>query len=168
MPNLGHNLQFFVPCDLEIWRMTLRNNRAPLLCHFKLTASFHHHRWFQTGVSVWKQSSGVLTSVTLTVDLWPWPFAGTSLVSLAVTPENFMMIWWWEHSKKKCDRQTDRPTDGRTDRQTDWTICKAAWLQLKNNRCYFLSKAKFLLIYAKWHTEHINVGWSVWDFPILW
>ena len=34
---------FFVLCDPEIWRMTLKNNRAPLLCYFKLCASFHSH-----------------------------------------------------------------------------------------------------------------------------
>ena len=27
---------FFVPCDLEISRMILRDNKAPLLCYFKL------------------------------------------------------------------------------------------------------------------------------------
>ena len=27
---------FFVPCDLEIWQITLKNNKAPLLCCFKL------------------------------------------------------------------------------------------------------------------------------------
>ena len=35
-------------CDLEIWRMMLKNNRAPLLCSFKLFASFHSHQWIQT------------------------------------------------------------------------------------------------------------------------
>ena len=60
---------FFVPCDLEIWRMTLKNNRAPLLCYFKLCASFHHHMWIQTGVTVRKRLNGVMTSVTLTFDL---------------------------------------------------------------------------------------------------
>ena len=45
---------FFVPCDLEIWRMTSKNNRAPLLCCFKLCASFHSHQWIQTGVRVRK------------------------------------------------------------------------------------------------------------------
>ena len=29
--NTGQNQQFFEPCDLEIWRMTLKNNRAPIL-----------------------------------------------------------------------------------------------------------------------------------------
>ena len=28
------------PCNLEIWRMTLQNNRAPLLCYFKLCDHF--------------------------------------------------------------------------------------------------------------------------------
>ena len=31
-----------------------KNNRAPLLCYFKLFASFHSHWWIQTGVTVWK------------------------------------------------------------------------------------------------------------------
>ena len=30
--SLGQNWWFFVPCDLTIWRMTLKNNRAHLLC----------------------------------------------------------------------------------------------------------------------------------------
>ena len=69
---------FFVPCDHEIWRMTLENNRAPLLYYTKLSASFQIHRWIQIGVTVRKRSiwvkiglSWVVTSVTLTFDLWP-------------------------------------------------------------------------------------------------
>ena len=68
--------------------------------------------WIQTGVTVRKRLSWVLTSVTLIVDLWPWPFAWTSLWSLVMTPENFMMIRWWEHCQKGV---TDRRTDGQTD-----------------------------------------------------
>ena len=112
--------RFLEPFDLEIWRMTFKNNRAPLLSIIKLYASFHHHMWIQTGVTVRKQLSWVVTSVTLTFDLWPWPFAWTSLLSLVITPENFMMIRWWEHGEKGVtDGQTDRQTDRRTDRQTD-------------------------------------------------
>ena len=107
--------------------MTLKNNRAPLLSNIKLCASFHHHMWIQTGVTVRKRLSWVLTSVTLTFDLWPWPFAWTLLWSLVITPENFMMIRWWEHSEKGG-------TDGQTDGQTDNTICRAAWSQLKTYR----------------------------------
>ena len=49
---LDSNHRFFSPCDLEIWRMTFKNNRAPLLCYFKLCASFQCHRLIQTGVTV--------------------------------------------------------------------------------------------------------------------
>ena len=64
----GSKSEIFVPCDLEIWRMTLKNNRA-LLRKIKLWASFHHHMWIQTGITVQKRLSWVMTSVTLTFDL---------------------------------------------------------------------------------------------------
>ena len=115
-PNLGQIWRFLEPCDLEIWRMTLKNNRAPLLSNIKLYASFHHHMRIQTGVTVRKRLSWVVTSVTSTFDLWPWPFAWTLLLSLVITPENFMMIRWGEHSQKGV---TDGRTDGQTDRRTD-------------------------------------------------
>ena len=82
------------PCNLT----TLKINRAPFLSNIKLYASFHHHMWIQTGVMVRKRLSWVLTSVTLTFDLWPWAFAWTSLLSLVITRENFMMVQWWKHS----------------------------------------------------------------------
>ena len=47
--------EFFVPCDLEIWRMTLKNNWALLLCYYKFCASFRSHWWMQTGVTVQKR-----------------------------------------------------------------------------------------------------------------
>ena len=43
--NLGQIRRFLEPCDLEIWRITLKNNRAPLLCYFKFCATFHSHWW---------------------------------------------------------------------------------------------------------------------------
>ena len=54
-PNLGQIQRFFESCDLEIWWMTLKNNRAPFLCYFKLCASFRSHWWIQTGVTVRKR-----------------------------------------------------------------------------------------------------------------
>ena len=99
-PYLGQIRRFLEPCDLDIWRMTLKNNRAPLLSNIKLYTSCHHHMWIQTGVTVRKRLSWVVTSVTLTFDRWPWPFAWTSLLSLVITPENFVMIRRWEHSQK--------------------------------------------------------------------
>ena len=140
-PNLGQIRRFLEPCDLEIWRMTLKNNRAPLLSNIKLYASFHHHMWIQTWVTVRKRLSWAVTSVTLTFDLWPWPFAWTLLWSLVITPENFMMIRWWEHSQKGV---TDRRTDGQTDGQTENTICRAAWSQLKIIGHLFYTTSSFV------------------------
>ena len=124
MPKLGQNWLCFVLCDFEIWRMTLKNNRAHLLCHTKPCTSFRHHMWIQTRDTVWKQLNWVLTYVTLTFDLWPWPFAWTSLLSIIITPEIFMIIRWEEHSQKGV---MDGRTDGRTDRQTETLSYKCHW-----------------------------------------
>ena len=148
-PNLGQIRRFLEPCDLEIWRMTLKNNRAPLLSIIKLYASSHHHMWIQTGVTVRKRWSWVVTSVTLTFDLWPWPFAWTSLLSLVITPENFMMIGWWEHSQKGV---TDRRTDGQTDR----TIHRAAWSQLKIHVVHFFHVRN---IFFQWSDKLFKKWW---------
>ena len=123
-PNLGQMRRFLEPCDFEIWRMTLKNNRAPLLCCFQLCAWFHCHMWIQTGVRVRKRLSWVLTSVTLTfcMDITfdhgnnSWKFH-----------DDTMMGTWW----KRCDRQTDGQTDRQTDGRTENTICRAARSQLK-------------------------------------
>ena len=143
-PNLGQIQQFLEPCDLEIWRMTLKNNRAPLLCCFQLCAWFHCHMWIQTAVKVRKRLSWVLTSVTLTFDLWPWPFAWTSLFDHGNNSWKFhddtMMGTWW----KRCDRQTDGQTDGQTDRRTENTICRAAWSQLKTIGHLFYAMSSYM------------------------
>ena len=54
-PNLGQIWPFLEPCDLEIWQMTLKNKRAPLLCCFKLCITFPSHWWIQIGVTVRKR-----------------------------------------------------------------------------------------------------------------
>ena len=68
--------------------MTLKNNRAPLLCYFKLCASFRSHWWIQTGVTVrkrpiWVKIDDFFSCVTFKFDGWPWkttehPFYATS------------------------------------------------------------------------------------------
>ena len=63
--------------SLEIWWMTLQNNRAPLLCSLKLCASFHSHWWIQTGVtvrkhSIWVKIEGFYIRVTLKFHKSPW------------------------------------------------------------------------------------------------
>ena len=57
------------------------NNRAPLLCCFKLCVSFQSHGWIQTGVTVRKHSIRVkignfLSHVISKFDRWPWKTVG--------------------------------------------------------------------------------------------
>ena len=98
-------LRFLEPCDLEIWRTTLKNNGAPLLSIIKLYASFHHHMWIQTRVTVRKQLSWVLTFVTLTFCMDDTFVIGNN--SLKFHDDTMMGTWW-----KRCDGRTDRRTDG--------------------------------------------------------
>ena len=53
-PNLDQIRRFLEQCDLEIWRITLKNNEALLQCYFKLCVSFCSHWWIPTGVTVRK------------------------------------------------------------------------------------------------------------------
>ena len=80
-PNLGQIRWFLEPCDLEIWRITLKNNRAPLQCYFKLCASFRSHWCIQTWVRVrkrpiWVKFDDFQSHVTLKFDGWPWKTIG--------------------------------------------------------------------------------------------
>ena len=79
--NSGRNRRFFVPCDLEIWWMTLENNRAPLLYYIKLCASFQIHQWIESEVtvqkrSIWVKIGNFLSRVTLKFDRCPWKTIG--------------------------------------------------------------------------------------------
>ena len=109
----GLELTFFEPCDLVIWQMILKGYRAPLLSHIKHCASFHYHMWIQTGVTVWKLLNWVLTSVTLTSDLYlnlhgPHFCHWQSLpkISWRYNDGNIVKRVW------QAERQTDRQTDG--------------------------------------------------------
>ena len=129
-PNLGQIRRYLEPCDLEIWQMTLKNNRAPLLCCFQLCAWFHCHMWIQTGVSPETAKLGVDLC-----DLDLWPLTLTFCMDITFDRgdnswkfhDDTMMGTWW----KRCDRQTDRQMDRQTDGRTENTICRAAWSQLK-------------------------------------
>ena len=139
-PNLGQIWRFLEPCDLEIWGMTLKNNRAPLLSNIKIFALFHHHMWIQTGVTVRIRLSWVVTSMTLTFDLWPWSFAWTLLWSLVITPEDFMMIRWWEHSQKGM---TDRFAKISKFGICQKTLHQTHLLKLLNKMCLVYSRYLF-------------------------
>ena len=83
--------------DLAIWRMTLKNNRAPLLCYCKLYASFHSHRWIQAGVTVRKRPILVkiidfFSHVTLQFDVWPWKNIGHLFYATSSFVHHFVAI----------------------------------------------------------------------------
>ena len=96
-PNLGQIRRFLEPCDLEIWCMTLKNNRAPLLCYFKLYASFHSHRWIKAGVTVrkrpiWVKIDNFFSRVTLQFDIWPWKTIGHLFYATSSFVHHFVAI----------------------------------------------------------------------------
>ena len=76
-PSSGQNWWCFFLRDLEIWQMTFKNNRSPLLCHFKLWASFQSHWWFLNWSYIPEtpnlgQNCRFFSRVTLEFDWWPW------------------------------------------------------------------------------------------------
>ena len=80
-PNLGQSRRYLEPCELAIWRMTLKNNWATFLCYFKLCVSFRSHWWIQTGFTVrkrpfWVKFGDFYSRVTLKFDGWPWKTIG--------------------------------------------------------------------------------------------
>ena len=152
---IGSNLMIIVYCDLEILRMTLKNNRTPLLCPLKLCASFRSNRSIPIWDTIRKRTNWVLTSMTLTFDLWLWTFAWPPLLSLVITPENFMMTRWKEHSQKGV-------TGGRTGGRTDWTIHRAAWWQLKTE-CVFM----FSFVGISWYQRTLQTFKRLWTSRIL-
>ena len=106
MLNSGQNRQFFSPCDLAIWPLTLKNNRAPLLCYFKLCASLHNHWWIQTGARVRKRSTWVkiddfFSHMTLQLAIWPWKTIGHLFYATSSFVHHFIAI-----SKFKLELQS--------------------------------------------------------------
>ena len=107
---------FWALCELKIWQMTLENNRAPLLCYFKLCASFHSHCWIQTGFIVRKHPNwGKICFDLRDLDLSPLTL--TFCMDITFVNGNS----WKFHDdtmtgtlRKRCHRgtQTDRWTDG--------------------------------------------------------
>ena len=88
--NLGRKCQFCVPCDLK-------SNGPPLLCYFKLCASFHSHMSFQTGVTVRKRPIRVKIDDFFPVwprkfDGWPWKTIGLLFYATSSFVHHFFAI----------------------------------------------------------------------------
>ena len=91
------NWWFFVPRDLEIWWMTLKNNRASLLYYIKLCASFQSHGRIQTGVTVrkrpiWVKIDDFYNRATLRFDRWPWKTIGHLFYATSSFVHHFVPI----------------------------------------------------------------------------
>ena len=97
----GWKLAIFVPHDLEIWWMTLTNNRPPFLYYIKLCAAFQSHWYIQTGVTVRKRTIRVkigdfLSHVTLKFDGWPWKTIGHLSYAASSFVHHFIAIGEFE------------------------------------------------------------------------
>ena len=119
-PNLGQIWWFLELCDLEIWRMTLQNNRAPLLCYFKLCASFCSHWWIKTWVTVrkcpiWVKFDDFYSRVTLKFDGWPCKTIGHLFYATSSFVHHFVPI-----GEFKLELQSRNAQFG-----SNWTIFRA-------------------------------------------
>ena len=120
--NLGQNRQFFEPCDLEILRMTLKNNRASLLCYLKLCVSFRTQWWFQIWVTVrkrpiWVKCDDFFSRVTLKFDGWPWKTIGHLFYATSSFVQHFVPI-----GEFKLELQS-----GNTQSGSNSTFFRAVW-----------------------------------------
>ena len=120
--NLGQIWWFLEPCDLVIWRMTLKKNRTPLQCYCKLCVSFQSHWWIQNGVTVrkrpiWVKFDDFYSRVTLQFDVWPWKTIGHLLYATSSFMHNFIAI-----GEFKLDLQSGNAQFG-----SNSTIFLAVW-----------------------------------------
>ena len=120
--NSGRNRRFFEPCDLEILRMTLKNNRASLLCYFKPCVSFRTHRWIQIGVTVrkrpiWVKFDDFYSRATLKFDGWPSKTIGHLFYATSSFVYHFVPI-----SEIKLELQSGNAQSG-----SNFSIFSAVW-----------------------------------------
>ena len=97
LTQIGSNWSIFRPCDLKIWWMTLKNNKARLLYYINFCASFQIHQWIQTGVTVrkhpiWVKFDDFLSCVTLQFDVWPWKTIGHLFYATSSFVHHFVAI----------------------------------------------------------------------------
>ena len=89
-------------CPAWPWNLTddLGKQQGTSSMLIRLCSSFCHHLWILTEVTVRKCPNwGKICFDLCNLDRWPCPFARTTLSSMVITPENFMMLLWQEHSE---------------------------------------------------------------------
>ena len=145
--NSGQNWRFFVLCDLEIWRMTLKNYRAPFLCYFKLCASYHRHWSIQIWVTVLKRQIRVkignfVFHRTVQFYGWPWKTIGHVFYATSSFMHHFIAI-----SQFKLALQSGNSIYRFNGRFFASCVLEMWHMTLKNNAasllCYFKLCASF-------------------------
>ena len=96
--NAQFRLKLAIFCPVWSWNlMDDFDNRAPLLCYFKLCKSFQSHWWIQTGLTVRKRSirlkiRDIFSLVTLKFDRKPWKIIGHLLYATSIFIHHFITI----------------------------------------------------------------------------
>ena len=166
--------RFFEPCDLEIWRMTLKNNRAPLLCYFKLCAAFRTHWWIQTGVTVrkrpiWVKFDVFQSRVTLKFDGWPSKTIGHLFYATSSFVHHFIAI-----GEFKLELQSGNAQSGSNSAISAPCDLEIWRMTLKNNRAPLLSNIKLYVSFHHhmWIQTGVTVrkrkfgSWPLWPWPL--
>ena len=137
--------------------MTLKNNRASLLCYFKLCASFRSHWWIQTGVTVrkrpiWVQIDDFYSRVTLQFDVWPWKTIGHLFYATSSFVHHFVAI-----GEFKLELQSGNAQFGSNSK-----ILRAMWpwnltddLEKQQGTCSMLLQALCII-----SSSYVNSNWS--------
>ena len=71
--------------------ITLKNNRAPLLCYFNLYASFHSYLWIQTGDTVRKRPIWVKIE-DFFLAVWPWNLTDDLENQMDTAPKQYQSL----------------------------------------------------------------------------
>ena len=140
---------FFVPCDLEIWWMTLKNNRAPLLCCFKLCASFHSHRWIETSYSPEHPQFGPKSAIFVLCDLEIWRMTLKTIGLLFYATSSFVHHFV---AIGELELQPETPNLGQNRRFVEPRDFEIWRMTLKNNR-----PTSILCIIS---SSYVNSNWS--------
>ena len=161
--NSGQKQRLFEPCDLEILQVTLKNNRASLLCYFKLCVSFHTHWWIETGVTVgkrpiWVKFNDFKSHATLKFDRWPCKTIGHLFYATSSFMHHFIPI-----GKSKFELQSGNAQFG-----SKASIFLALWPRNftddpKKNRASLLFYFK-LCVSFRTHCW-IQIGVTIWKPP---
>ena len=129
--------------------MTLKNNRAPLLCYFKLSTLFRAHWWIRTGVTVrkrpiWVKFDDFYSCLTLKFDAWPWKTIGHLFNATWSLVHHFVAI-----GEFKLELQS-----GNTQSGSNSTIFRAVW------PWYLTDDLSNIKLYASFH-HHVWIQTEV-------